>query len=841
MGRRDQDLEADGEMSALVRGFDWSKTPLGPIEAWPISLRTTVGIVLHSRQPMFLWWGPELIQIYNDAYRPSLGTGKHPTALGQRARDCWQEAWPIIGPEIDDVMAHARPSRHEDELVPIYRNGRIEEVHWTYGYSPVFDDDGAVGGTLVVCIETTASVVAGRRRRILREVTERTAPVTELAELLPRAAEILADHPGDVPFLLFYEVDPASRATTSRHAVHLDERAARAVEDAVRPHLDDLPAHLTVGELAGGVRLPGGPWPEPTTAVFVTPIARPSDRATMVAVFGTSPRLGFDDDYRSFLIQLGDHLVAARARIEAWRIRAIVEAERNNLLLQAPIATAVVTGPEHVFQLVNPLYKKMVGRDDLVGKTYREAFPEVANTVLPSILDHVYQTGEPFMTNELRVPVLREARGTTMDRYFRFNLEPMRDAAGQVYGMLAIAADITDQVLARQTLEKTHAEREALLAELQAANRTKDDFLAMLGHELRNPLSPIVTALELMKLSDSGNAANILLVERQVHHLVHLVDDLLDVARLTRGHLELVRERVELSAVVARAIETASPLIERGGHRLAVEVPAHGLPVDADVTRLAQVVANLLTNAAKYTPHGGHIWITARAEEDQAVLAVRDDGVGIAPEMLGHIFGLFTQVPQDLARSQGGLGLGLSIVKMLTEKHGGTVAAHSAGRGRGSEFTVRLPLATAEAAAPSPSPPSPPSSPGGPRSRGDHHPPRRILIVDDNEDAAWILAETLSLIGHDVRCAHDGPSALRAAVEQVPEVALIDIGLPVMDGYELAARLRAEPRLAGIRLIALTGYSQPGDRQRSADAGFAVHLVKPVSMEVLVETIDAAS
>jgi len=172
-------------MSALVRGFDWSNTPLGPIAAWPLSLRTTVGIVLHSRQPMFLWWGPELVQIYNDAYRPSLGTGKHPTALGQRARDCWQEAWPIIGPEIDDVMAHARPSRHEDELVPIYRNGRIEEVHWTYGYSPVFDDDGAVGGTLVVCIETTASVVAGRRRRILREVTERTLPVTELGGAAP--------------------------------------------------------------------------------------------------------------------------------------------------------------------------------------------------------------------------------------------------------------------------------------------------------------------------------------------------------------------------------------------------------------------------------------------------------------------------------------------------------------------------------------------------------------------------------------------------------------------------------------------------------------------------------
>ena len=355
----------------------------------------------------------------------------------------------------------------------------------------------------------------------------------------------------------------------------------------------------------------------------------------------------------------------------------------------------------------------------------------------------------------------------------------------------------------------------------------------MLGHELRNPLSPIVTALELMKLRDVDHASGILVVERQVRHLIHLVDDLLDVARITRGHLELVRERVELSVVIARAIELASPLIERGGHVLTVEVPARGLRIDADLTRLAQVFANLLSNAAKYTPQNGHLWIDAHLVDGQVVVRVRDDGVGIAPEMLCNIFGLFTQVPQDLARSQGGLGLGLSIVKAFTEKHGGTVTARSAGRGHGSEFIVHLPVALAEA----PASVAPVGS-IGPGPEPFHHPSRRILIVDDNEDAAWILAETLSFIGHDVRCAHDGPSALRTALEHVPEVALLDIGLPVMDGYELAARMRAEPRVCGVRLIALTGYSQPGDRQRSTDAGFAAHLVKPVSIDMLVETID---
>ena len=835
MGTRDQDLGGDGELSVLVRGFDWGATPLGPIEAWSISLRTTVGIMLHSRQPMFLWWGAELIQIYNDAYRPSLGHDRHPAALGQRGRTCWQDIWSTIGPEIDDVMLRARPSWHQDALVPIFRNGRMEEVYWTYGFSPVFDDGGEIGGTLVICIETTARVVAERRRRILREVNERTLLVTELPQLLPRVAELLAECAYDLPFFAFFELDPGSGAITSRRPVHLDERSAVMIEELVRPHLHGAPAQIALRDLPDDVPLRGGPWPEPVTAVFATPVAMVGDHATTFAVFGLNPRLGFDADYRSFLVQLGEHIAIARARVEAWRMRAIVEDERNNLLLQAPIAIAVATGPEHVFQLANPLYRKMVGRDDIVGKAYREALPEVANSVMPGILDHVYQTGEPFVTHELRVP-LDLGRGAARDRFYRFNLEPMRDTAGHVYGMFSVALDITDQVQARQIMEKTHAEREALLAELQAASRTKDDFLAMLGHELRNPLSPIVTAIELMKMSDTDHASGLLLVERQVRHLIHLVDDLLDVARITRGQLELVCERVELSTVIARAIETASPLIESGGHVLAVEVPAHGLVLDAEITRLAQVIANLLTNAAKYTPHGGHIWVEARREGDHAVLQVRDDGVGIAPEMLTRIFGLFTQVPQDLARSRGGLGLGLSIVKTITEKHGGTVAARSAGRGHGSEFTVRLPLAAPEQTA-SMTPIAPDSS-AGPGPTGDVHPSRRILIVDDNEDAAWILAETLSLIGHDVRCAHDGPSALRMALELVPDVALLDIGLPVMDGYELAARLRAEPRVASVQLIALTGYGQPGDRKRSHDAGFAAHLVKPVSIDALVAAID---
>jgi signal transduction histidine kinase/CheY-like chemotaxis protein len=834
MRRRDPDL-APFEMKALVRAFDWSATPLGPMATWPANLRTTVDILLHSRHPMFLWWGPELVQIYNDAYRPSLGIGKHPMALGQRGRDCWEEIWPIIWPQLDDVMSRGQPSWNEDALVPIFRNGRIEEVYWTYGYSPVLDEVGAVAGTLVVCTETTSRVIADRRRRALREVNEQTVVVTELGHLLPRTAEALTAHTHDLPFALLFETDQVSGATTSRRAVHLDDVAAAVIEAAVRPHLADLPRRVALGDPGDAVRLPGGAWPEPATEVFVTRVARSGKHATTFAVFGLSPRLTFDDAYRDFLLQLSEQIGNARVRIEAWRTRAVVESERNNLLLQAPMATALMTGPEHVFQLANPLYHKLVGREDLVGRSYLGAFPELVDTALPGILDRVYRSGEPFVTSELLVPLDRHGQGVIEDCYFKFNLEPLRDAGGDVYGMLAIAVDITEQVLARRALEQAGVERELLLADLRAVSRTKDEFLAMLGHELRNPLSPIVTAIELMKLGGSDHAAGLQLVERQVQHLIHLVDDLLDVARITRGQLELVRAPVELAIVAERAIETASTQIESGGHVLSVDVPADGLVIDADVVRMAQVIANLLVNAAKYTPPSGHIWVDARRDGHDAVLRVRDDGVGIAPDMLEDIFSLFTQVPQDLGRSQGGLGLGLSIVKMLTEKHGGTVSARSAGRGHGSEFTVRLPLAVQTPASVEP---AAPTAPEGPELNGRGRPRRRILIVDDNEDAAWILAESLSHIGHDVQCAHDGPSALRVALEHVPEIALLDIGLPVMDGYELASRLQAQPGISGIRLIALTGYGQAGDRQRSNDAGFAAHLVKPISLDALVKAID---
>jgi PAS domain S-box-containing protein len=369
----------------------------------------------------------------------------------------------------------------------------------------------------------------------------------------------------------------------------------------------------------------------------------------------------------------------------------------------------------------------------------------------------------------------------------------------------------------------------------ESANRAKDEFLAMLGHELRNPLSPIVTALQLMKLQGPAGAERArAVIERQVNHLTRLVDDLLDVSRIARGKVELRTERVEMGEVVAKAIEIASPLLEQRVHTLTLEVPRRGLAVDGDPTRLSQVVANLLTNAAKYTPPGGQITVRAERVEVEVALTVRDTGIGIAPDVLPRIFDLFVQERQGIDRSQGGLGLGLTIVRNFVERHGGSVLARSEGLGHGSEFVVRLPAAPALVPAPEAvlpgGTPELPRAPARPGEAAEAAASPRILVVDDNEDAAETLVYALTLKGYETRAAYDAPTALRLAAVFSPHVAFLDLGLPVMDGYELAAHLRKLPGLADLRLIAITGYGQESDRQRTREAGFHHHLVKPVDL-----------
>ena len=383
----------------------------------------------------------------------------------------------------------------------------------------------------------------------------------------------------------------------------------------------------------------------------------------------------------------------------------------------------------------------------------------------------------------------------------------------------------------RGRIEEELRRRVEQLAEL---DRRKDEFLATLAHELRNPLAPIRNSLHILRLSGgSGPTAERVLemMERQVSHMVRLVDDLLEVSRITRGKIELRKERVTLAAVLGSAVETSRPLIESGRHHLEVSLPAEPLILEADPVRLCQVIANLLNNAAKYTEEGGQISLTARREGGEAAVSVRDSGLGIPPEMLPRIFDLFSQVDRTLKRSQGGLGIGLTLARTLAEMHGGRVEVRSGGPGQGSEFTVRLPLA------------ADPSGLEGRPGEGGQQPAgsgqQRVLVVDDHRDAADSLGMLLRFLGADVLVVYDGPAALAALRTYRPSVVFLDIGMPGMDGHEVARQVRQTPEFRGVRLIALTGWGQEDDRRRSRAAGFDHHLVKPANAEA-VQTLLAS-
>jgi CheY-like chemotaxis protein len=388
-------------------------------------------------------------------------------------------------------------------------------------------------------------------------------------------------------------------------------------------------------------------------------------------------------------------------------------------------------------------------------------------------------------------------------------------------------------------LEEPPAETDELsllrqrIRDLEEAQRQTNEFLATLAHELRNPLAPIRSAVSLMQmggLSDSMREWYGTVIDRQVTHLTRLVDDLLDVSRITSGKIILQKELLELAPVVESAVDSSRPLIEARKHALEVLLPAEPLRVEGDPTRLSQILVNLLNNAAKYTPEGGTIHLSAVREGEQVVIRVRDTGLGMPAELLPRVFDLFTQGDRSQERIEGGLGIGLALVRRLVEMHGGSVAAHSAGPGRGSELVVRLPLFDLPRQVP-------PSSDAEPLQ---HAGPRRVLVIDDNRDAAEIMTVLLELWGHEVRIAYNGPDALGVAAEYRPDAVLLDIGLPGMSGLEVAQRLRQLPDWDGVMLVAVTGYGQDEDRRRSREAGFDHHLIKPVEPAKLQSLLAAA-
>jgi PAS domain S-box-containing protein len=655
----------DGEMATRCRAYDWSTTPLGPVSAWPQSLRTTVGIVLCCRNPMFLWWGPDLIQIYNDAYRPSFGqSGKHPVALGMKGRDCWPEIWPVIGPQIEQVMTTGESTWHEDQLVPIERNGRLEDVWWTYSYSPVFDDDGRIGGTLVVCQETTQRVLADARLRAIYDGTYEfiglLSPDGTLLEANRASLEFIGKERADVVGLPFWE-SPWFAFTPGAAEIAREGVRRAAAGEFVRY---ESPLHRYDGEVR-------------TFDISLVPMRNQQGDVAFIVPEGRDV-----SEQRQLLNEL---------RVERARLAEVFR--------QAPTFLAVMRGPQHVFELVNDAYYVVVGHRDVIGKPVDDALPEVRAQGFVELLDQVFATGVPFVGHEQRLLLARTPGVAPEERYIDFVYQPLTEADGTRSGVVAHGSDVTEQVLARREVERLLIESEGARAEAESANRVKSEFLAIMSHELRTPLNAIGGYADLMEMGIRGpitpaQREDLHRIQMSQRHLLGLINEVLNYAKLETGSVELDVTAVDVSEVTNAAQALVAPQARAKGLTLDVGACLSSLVIRTDGEKLRQIVVNLLSNAVKFTERAGHIEMSCVANDGRVLIQVRDTGIGIPADKLDAIFDPFVQVSAELTRRHDGTGLGLAISRDLARAMGGDLTVEST-LGVGSTFTLSLPLGPA--------------------------------------------------------------------------------------------------------------------------------------------------
>lgn len=693
----------DSELARMVRAKDWSATGFGAIDTWSDTLRTVVSSVLDNRFEMILLWGPQLLQIYNDAYA-RLMRDKHPAYLGRPTQECWPEVWHFNAPIYERVMTQGDSVYLEDQPYRLQLDGGERVLSLNICYSPVCGPQGDILGVMVTLTDVTRRVEA--EKALARDLKS----MTRLNDLVARLV----------------------------HAQDLDSALHEVLDAAISLMRADK----------GNIQLFDA-----------------RHQTLRIAA-----QRGFDEGFLRYFSEVdGDHESACGRALRLGQ------------------------------RVVIPDLTSASGFSALRQVADQAGYVAVQSTPL------LGQNGSPM---------------GMLSTHWRLPTQPSE----QALRMLDLYARQAAQFIERSRIE--HRLRQTA-EELRQASRAKDEFIAMLGHELRNPLAPIQIALHLMDMrGDTASQRERAIIGRQVHHMTRLIDDLLDVARIIRGHVTLQPVPIELCQVVNRAVETASPLIEQRRHTLSLDIPDTGLKVMADPVRLAQVISNLLINAARYTPQQGQIRVTAApGDNGDVLLSVIDNGVGISPNDLERVFDLFTQGRQGLDRSQGGLGLGLTIARTMATMHGGTLTAHSDGPDQGSRFDLTLPLLITEddnalTCGQGPQ--------GAPRGAG-----QAVLVVDDNEDAAHMLSELLHSWGYVVLMAHDGPTALKLLSHQHVDLALLDIGLPVMNGYELAQAIHALPGQGDTPLVALSGYGQEQDRRRTKASGFREHLVKPVDIERL--------
>jgi PAS domain S-box-containing protein len=816
-------------MAGLIRAKDWSSTACGDVKAWPACLRIAVSTVLDARSAAIVLWGPELVQIYNDAYQALL-TERHPNALGQPTRDCWPEVWDFNEPIYRRVMQSDETVHFDDQEFIVSTSGFPKAHYFTLTYSPARDETGFVRGVLVVVVETTDRVLRERQNAQFAEAAKSEARrqafnlalsdalrcIIAPADILTKASEMLGHQMG-VDRVLYCEVDDRTGTFDIRR-------------DWTREGVSSVAGHVRLladfgDELIGTLRA--------GKALVISDIATDGRASSVLDSYGT---LGVKSFVAIPLLDggaLSVILTVHRAEPHDWSTEELALCTdftaRTWSAAEAAKAQAALRAERDQSQAVFDSMTEGFGLIDQDGIVIRinEAGLRLAQRTAAQVIGHNHWDVWP------------EAIGTGIDRIYTEVLETGSAAAHEyqqtfsngVTTWLEVRAYPLAQgglaIFFRDIGKRKHAE-EALLD----ADRRKDEFLAMLAHELRNPLAPISSAAQLLKavpddvkrvVQTSG------IIVRQVEHMTSLINDLLDVSRVTSGMVTLDKHPLHVKQIIAESIEQVSPVIEARQHHLVFQEPAVSARVLGDRKRLVQVITNLLHNAAKYTAKGGNLAVGVEASNTEIAISIRDNGVGIDASLLLHVFELFSQAKRTPDRSQGGLGLGLSLVKSLVALHGGRVTASSEGSGKGATFTVYLPVFDTA------------------MDEGSYHDKNasistkgeslRLLVVDDNVDAANALAMFLETAGHRVTVEHGPLAALEQVKTTTYDVFLLDIGLPGIDGNELARRLRSIPQAARATLIAVTGYGQQYDRDMSRAAGFDYYFVKPANPANLTEIL----
>ena len=932
-------LAGGGEMGERMRALDWSKTPLGPVKSWPQSLRSALSICLGSRFPIVIYWGADLAVLYNDAYAEILGK-KHPWALGRACREVWSEIWPLIEPMLRGVLANGEATWSEDQLLMLERGGFPEECYFSFSFSPVRGESGAVDGIFTAVIENTRRVLAER------EVKKRADALAEV-DRAKTAFFSNVSHEFRTPLTLMLgpledglNDAEAPLAPAQRERLELVRRNGLRLQKLVNTLLDfsrieagraqasyvptDLAALTTdlASSFRSAIERAGL-----SLVVDCAPLDAPAyvDREMwekiVLNLVSNAFKFTFEGEISVSLQHRGDsfelavrdtgtgipaaelprvferfhRVVGAKSRTHEGTGIGLALVQELARLHGGAIAVQSVEGKGSAFTVSIPAGKdhlpsERLGAKDAPASTgvQAEAFVEEALHWLPG--GGAPSSKEDLSAHGPRARIVWADDNADMREYVRRLLAPRYDVEafadgeaalaavrakppdlvltdvmmpkldglgllralradprtrtipmivlsarageeGRIEGLDAGADDyVTKPFSARELLARIAAQLEiarirgASENALREADRRKDEFMAMLAHELRNPLSAIALGADLLKrvkLDDPKARFAVPAIERQAKQLQRLADDMLDMARATYGKLTLQKERVHLLEM-AKAVAALQAKTRQG-----VKIDVGGEPawVDGDAARVQQMIGNLIENAMKYG--GRKIQVRVRRDEAWSRLSVQDDGQGIAPDLLPDLFKPFVQGEQPLDRAAGGLGLGLALVDRLAALHGGSVEARSDGPGKGSTFTLSLPAATGRPQAKSHAP-----SAAGPEKR-------RVLVVEDEKDVREMLRVLLESEGHEVSIAGSGTEGLAKFGSFRPDVALVDIGLPGMDGYEVARQARSLPGGSRFKLIAITGYGQDKDRQRARDAGFDLHVTKPVLYDQLVRAFES--